>query len=96
MAGATCVGGGGRWKSQYRKIVPLSPYVGKPLNSKVIKSLVSELRSRKCFCVSGFLCSMLYMLRTFYVRFTHIRIMGMLQVHPLPFSSGKSSFSHPL
>ena len=41
-----------------RKIVPLSPYVEKPLNSKVIKSFVPELRSRKCFCVSGFLCSM--------------------------------------
>ena len=41
--------GGGRWKSQDRKIVPLSPYVEKPLNSKVIKSFVPELRSRKCF-----------------------------------------------
>ena len=35
-----------------------SPYIEKPLNSKVIKSFVPELRSRKCFCVSGFLCSM--------------------------------------
>ena len=34
----------------------LYPYVEKPLNSKVIKSFVPELRSRKCFCVSGFLC----------------------------------------
>ena len=42
----------GRWKSQHRKIVPLSPYVEKPFNSKVIKSFVPELRSRKCFfCV---------------------------------------------
>ena len=40
---------GGRWKSQNRKIVPLSPYVEKPLNSKVIKSFLLELRSRKCF-----------------------------------------------
>ena len=32
------------------------PYVEKPLNSKVIKSFVPELRSRKCFCISGFLC----------------------------------------
>ena len=37
--------GGGRWKSQNRKIVPLSPYVEKPLNSKVIKSFVPELRN---------------------------------------------------
>ena len=41
--------GGGRLKSQNRKIVSLSPYVEKPLNSKVIKSFVPELRSRKCF-----------------------------------------------
>ena len=55
------MGGGGRWKSQHRKNVYLSPYVEKPFNSKVIKSFVPELRSRKCFCVSGFLihmCSM--------------------------------------
>ena len=32
------------------------PYVEKPLNSKVIKSFAPEPRSRKCFCVSGFLC----------------------------------------
>ena len=35
----------GRWKSQNRKIVYLSPYVEKPLNSKVIKSFVPEQRS---------------------------------------------------
>ena len=46
----------GRWKSQHRKIMPLSPDVEKPFNSKVIKSFVPELRSRKCFCVSGFRC----------------------------------------
>ena len=41
--------GGGRWKSQYRKNVYHSPYVEEPLNSKVIKSFVPEIRSRKCF-----------------------------------------------
>ena len=41
--------GGGRWKSQNRKNVYLSPCVEEPLNSKVIKSFVPELRSRKCF-----------------------------------------------
>ena len=41
--------GEGRWKNQNRKILPLFPYVEKPLNSKVIKSFVPELRSRKCF-----------------------------------------------
>ena len=40
---------GGRRKSQNRKIVPLPPYVEEPLNSKVIKSFVPELRSRKHF-----------------------------------------------
>ena len=40
---------GGRWKSQNRKNVYLSPYVEEPLNSKVIKSFVPELRSRKWF-----------------------------------------------
>ena len=33
-----------------------SPYIEKLFNSKVIKSFVPEIRSRKCFCVSGFLC----------------------------------------
>ena len=40
---------GVRWKSRNRKNVYLFPYVEKPLNSKVIKSVVPELRSRKCF-----------------------------------------------
>ena len=53
MAVATRVRGRGRWKSQYRKIVPLSPHVEKPFNSKVIKSFVPELRSRKCFSCFG-------------------------------------------
>ena len=39
----------GRWKSQNRKNVYLSPYVEEPLNSKVIKSFVPELRSRYVF-----------------------------------------------
>ena len=43
--------GGGRWKSQNRKNVYLSPYVEEPLNSKVIKSFEPEQRSRKCFFV---------------------------------------------
>ena len=59
---------GGRWKSQHRKIVFISPYVEKPLNSKVIKSFVPELRSRKCF-----LCLRILML-SIYVRFGHYHI----------------------
>ena len=61
----------GRWKSQHRKNVYLSPYVEKPLNSKVIKSFVPELRSRKCFFVFRdsyviYRCA-LWTLLTFYV-----------------------------
>ena len=65
-AGVTRVGGC-RWKSQ----VYLSPYVEKPFNSKVIKSFVPELRSRKCF--SCFVIPMFYVyeLWTLYVRFTY-------------------------
>ena len=55
----------------------LSPYVKKPFNSKVIKSFVPELRSRKCFCVSGFLCY-LYMSYEHSMYVSHIHIMGML------------------
>ena len=47
------------------------PYVEKPLNSKVIKSFVPELRSRKCFCVSGFICSMFRDSYVIYVRYGH-------------------------
>ena len=69
---------GCRWKSQNRKNVYLSPYVEEPLNSKVIKSFVPELRSRKCFSCFGIPLFSVYMLWIFYVRFTHIRIMGMV------------------
>ena len=62
---------GGRWKSQHRKIVPPSPYVEKPLNSKVIKSFVPELRSRKCFSRFEIPMFYVYMLWTFYERFTY-------------------------
>ena len=64
---------GGRWKSQNRKNVYLSPYVEEPLNSKVIKSFVPELRSRKCFSCFGIstFYVYVYMLWTFYVRFAY-------------------------
>ena len=46
------LGRGCRWKSHHRKIVPLSPYVEEPLNSKVIKKKVSYLNTEvvTCFC----------------------------------------------
>ena len=62
--------GWGRWKSQNRKIVYLSPYVEEPLNSKVIKDFVPELRGRKCFTCFGIPMFYVYMLWTFYVPFT--------------------------
>ena len=43
----TCWVGG--WKSQNRKIVPLSPYVEEPLNSKVIKVLYLNKKVVTCF-----------------------------------------------
>ena len=59
-------GGGFRWTSQNRKNVYLSPYLEEPLNSKVIKSFVPELRSRKCF--SCFEIPMFYVLYIYILR----------------------------
>ena len=68
---------GCRWKSQNRKNVYLSPYVEEPLNSKVIKSFVPELRSCKCFSCFKILYSMyIWYEHSMYV--SHIRIMGMV------------------
>ena len=70
-----------RWKSKNRKNVYLSPYVEEPLNSKVIKSFVPELRSRKCFSCFEIPMFYVYMLWIFCVRFTRIRVMGMEQLY---------------
>ena len=66
--------GGCRWKGQNRKIVPLSPYVEKPLNSKVTKGFVPELRSRKCFSCSEIPVFYVIYIWTVYVHFIHSRI----------------------
>ena len=68
--------GVGRWKSQNRKNVYLTPYVEEPLNSKVIKSFVPELRSRVFLCF-GIPMFCLYMLCTFRI------FMYMAMVHSL-------------
>ena len=47
------------------------PYVENPFNSKVIKSFVPELRSRKCFSCFRIHMFYVYMLSTFYVRFIY-------------------------
>ena len=77
---------GGRWKSQSRKNVYLSPYIEEPFNSKVIKSFVPELWSRKYF--SYFRIPILYAYIYIYIyiwifdaHFTHRRIMGMVQIN---------------
>ena len=49
-------------------------------NSKVIKGFVPELRSRKCFLCFRIPMFYVYMLWTFYVRFTHSHIMTMVQL----------------
>ena len=75
VTGAHMWGGGADKTSQNRKNVYLSPYVEEPLNSKVIKSFVPELRSR-VFRVSRFLCSMYICYEHFmYVSRSHIMAM---------------------
>ena len=51
----------------------LSPYVEEHLNSKVIKSFVSELRSHKFFSCFEILCSMLYIYEH-YMSISHIAV----------------------
>ena len=72
-------GGGADGKVVIERLCRSLPHVEKPFNSKVIKSFVPELRSRKCFCVSGFLCY-LYMSYEHSMYISHIRIMGILQI----------------
>ena len=75
VAGATRVGGVDEKARIERKC--LSPYVEEPLNSKVIKSFVPELRSRYVFFELR--DSDVLSLWTFDVRFTHRHIMAMVQ-----------------
>ena len=71
--------GGGRWKSQNRKNVHLSPYVEEPLNSKVIKSFVSELRSRKYF--SWFEIPIFYVYIYIWTLYVHFAYPYLAMVH---------------
>ena len=84
---------GGRWKSQNRKNVYLSPYVEEPLNSKVIKSFVPELRSRKCFLCFGIPMFYVYMLWTFYVHFAYPYLAMVQGDTPLSSCSSSSAIS---
>ena len=90
VAGATRVRVGCRWKSQNRKIVPLSPYVEEPLNSKVIKSFVPEQRSRRVFFT--FQDPMFYVIYVIYIyehymSISHMAVSGygtVIVMGPLP------------
>ena len=62
--------GGGRWKSQNRKNAYHSPYVEEPFNSKVIKKFRSWTK-KSCFLCFRIPTFYVYMLWTFYVRFTY-------------------------
>ena len=53
--------GGADGKASIERLC-LSPYVEESLNSKVIKSFVPELRSRKCFLCFGIPMFYVYML----------------------------------
>ena len=74
-----------RWKSQNTKIVPLSPYVEEPLNSKEIKSFVPELRSRKSF--SCFEIPMFYL-------YEHSMYVSHIAISWLWYTTSLSSFLH--
>ena len=58
-------------KARIEKMCITLPHVEEPLNSKVIKSFVPKLRSRKCFSYFEIPMFYMYMLRTFYVRFAY-------------------------
>ena len=78
--------GGGRWKSQNRKNVYLSPYVEEPF--------VPELRSRKCFSCFEIPMFYVYMLWTFYEYFPY-SCMGLLHSSTyLVYSTGHCSSTY--
>ena len=84
---------GCRWKSQNRKNVYLSPNVEEPLNSKVIKNFVPELRSRQLFSCFG--CSM-YICYEHSMYVSQIRIMGMLDLHTHTYTWHIHTYTHIL
>ena len=73
----TCWAGEAKGKVILERLCISPPYVEEPLNSKVIKSFVLELRSHKCFSCFEIPMFYVYMLWTFYVRFTRSHIMTM-------------------
>ena len=87
MAGAALVGGGADGKASIDRLCPsLSPYVERPLNSKVIKGFVPELRSRYVFFVfqdSYVLCIyVMNILCTFHISVSGYGRVGLLGTVP--------------
>ena len=78
--------------------MPLFPYVEKPLNSKVLKNFVPELRSRKC--LSCFEIPMFYVI--YHLHHHHIALVARISLtlsrhSSLSFISlGRSSGQHPV
>ena len=72
--GATRVWGEADGKASIERLCISLSYVEEPLNSKVIKNFVPELRSRKCFSCFEIPMFYVYISWTFYVRFTRSRI----------------------
>ncbi len=74
--GATRDGAGADEKARIERICISLPYVEEPLHSKVIKSFVPELRSRKCF--SCFEIPMFYVIYIYehYMSISHVAVSG--------------------
>ena len=70
VVGTTRVGGGADGKVIIERLCISVPHV-ETFNSKVIKGFVAELRSHKCFSSFEIPMFYVYMLWTFYVRFTY-------------------------
>ena len=73
VAGATRDEEGADEKARIERIC-ISPYVEEPLNSKVIKSFVPELRSRKCFSC--------FEIPMFYVIYIYMNIICPFHTYP--------------
>ena len=68
------VGGGANGKDVIERLCLSLPYVEKPLNSKLIKSFVPELRSRKYFLCFGIPMQSIYMSYEHSMYISHIHV----------------------
>ena len=72
--------GGADGKVVIERLCLSLPYVEKPFNSKVIKSFVPELRSRKCFSCFEIPMLSIYELWTYYVTNDLSVFMGLMKI----------------